>query len=140
MDGMEAQLQKARLSIREGLESTGNLTDERFAQPEKEFAPRISTEPGMQTDESIEQSQNEPISSTERWEWGSKATAENWVNERKQSRQRTPTEDGIKTETRIRPIRFSLSLPSIFETSKTVPSQEMRERGQINEAQSGTEQ
>jgi hypothetical protein len=52
----------------------------------------------------------------------------------------TSTEEGIKTDDPTRSVRLSVSLPSIIETPKTVPSKQMKERGKIVGAEIGTEQ
>jgi hypothetical protein len=52
----------------------------------------------------------------------------------------TPTEEGIKTDVPTRYVRLPGSFPSIIETIKTLPPEQIRERGRIAGTEIGTEQ
>jgi hypothetical protein len=65
---------------------------------------------------------------------------ERWASQLKQYREMTLTEEGIKTDAPTRSFRLSASLPSIIETSKTLPSKQMKDRGKTGGAEIGTEQ
>jgi hypothetical protein len=60
----------------ESLESDSNVTVERDLHPKKQFLARLSTDEGMQIDESDEQNQNADLSMNESLEPDSNVTVE----------------------------------------------------------------
>jgi hypothetical protein len=70
------------------------VTVERDSHPEKDWAPSVSTEEGMQIDESDEQFRNAPSAIDDSLEPGSNVTVERCLHSEKHLAPRSSTDEG----------------------------------------------